>query len=53
MMSKLMNDIIRENIFIENIECLRKKIKIIKKYVSTRITESGKIHKKWSTKQSI
>jgi hypothetical protein len=30
MMSKLMSDIIRENVFIKNIECLRKKIKIIK-----------------------
>jgi hypothetical protein len=30
MMSKFMSDIIRENAFIENIECLRKKIKIIK-----------------------
>jgi hypothetical protein len=25
-----MSDIIRENIFIQNIECLRKKIKIVK-----------------------
>jgi hypothetical protein len=48
MMSKLMSDIIRENIFIENIESLQKKIKIIKKCVLTRIMESEKIHKRWS-----
>jgi hypothetical protein len=37
-----MSDIIRENIFIGNIECLRNKIKIIKNVYQELLLEVGK-----------